>query len=126
VPTPLPTPAEQDAPALLMLLDGLVRRDGEATGLRGEVCVGVRTAAGYQWWRARFGRRFSCGFVPDVSPTAHATVCLGAGDADRLLATGHVPAEPELFTLDGDRALFERFLKRYTSRTGWLGIRLHR
>lgn len=122
----VPLPAEDEAPALLMLLDGLVRRDGEASGLRGEVCVGVRDGSGYWWWRARFGRRFSCGFVRQVSSTAHTIVCLGRGDAERLLATGHVPAQPELFTLHGDRGLFERFLARYTSRTGWVGIRLHR
>lgn len=121
-----PAASNDDAPALLLLLDGLVRRDGGATGLEGEVQVGVRGAQGYRWWRARFGRRFSVGFVPDVSTTAHVTVCLAEADADRLLATGRLPASPELFHLDGDRTLFERFLNRYTSRTGWVGIRLAR
>ena len=121
-----PAAATEDAPPLLLLLDGLVRRDGSAAGLEGEVQVGVRSPEGYRWWRARLGPRFSVGFVPEVSTTAHVTLCLGQGDAARLLATGRIPEDPELLHLDGDRALLERFLTRYTSRTNWLGVRLGR
>lgn len=123
---PQPGDADDDLPALLLLVDGLVRRDGPASGLSGEVCLGVRGSAGYTWWRGRFGRRFSCGFVPAVSSTAHATLCLAEADAQALLRTGRLPETPELFTVDGDAELLSRFLKRYTSRTGWVGIRLTR
>ena len=119
-----PASSVEDAPPLLLLLDGLVRRDGGATGLEGEVQVGVRGPDGYRWWRARFGRRFSVGFIPEVSTTAHVTVCLGESDAARLLATGRLPSPATLFHVDGDRELLQSFLKRYTSRTGWVGIRL--
>lgn len=117
---------EDETPALLSLLDGLVRRDGATSGLTGEVCVGVRDAGGYWWWRARFERKFSCGFVHAVSPTAHVIVCLGERDAEHLLRVGEIPTNPDLFTVHGDVELFEHFLKRYTTRTGWVGIRLHR
>ncbi len=125
--TELPPPEQlADLPAFLLLFDGLVRRDGAATGLNGEVCLGVKVKDNYHWWRARFGRRFECGFIAEVSPTAQATLCLGQTEADSLLKTGRLPPSAQLFTFSGDRQLFDAFIKRYTSRTNWLGLQLRK
>src|SRR5262245_39157778 len=111
---------------LLEILDALVQRDGAATGLFGEICVGVRAAAGYRWWRARLGPTFETRFLDRPPQTAHATLFIGEADARALLARGQLPARPELLMIDGDRTLMLRFLRRYTSRTTWLGVQMER
>lgn len=109
---------------LLLILDGLVQRDGPLSGLRGEVCVGVRGDGGFRWWRARFGKRFRTDFLDRRPQSATATLFMAESDARALLADGAMPADPELFSIDGDRSLLAQFFKRYTSRSNWLGVRL--
>jgi hypothetical protein len=110
----------------LEIIDALVRRDGAATGLSGEVCIGVRDGPTYQWWSARLGPTFSTRFLSSPSQSAHATLFIAKRDADALLETGAIPDPPELFMIDGARDLMLRFFKRYTSKTTWLGVRLGR
>ena len=116
--TPIPDVSDEHHHYLLVL-DGLVRRDGPATGLRGEVCIGLKGTTGYQWWRARFAPRFSTDFLTSRSTTAHATLFMAESVADAILQTGQVPRSPELLMIEGDRQLMLKFFKRYTSKTSW-------
>lgn len=111
------------SPNFLELLDALVRRDGATSGLSGEVCVGLREDGAFQWWSAAFTPSFRVQFEETRSNSAHATLFIDSADAAELLRTGTVDA-PRLLTIDGDRDLLIRFIRRYTSRTDWLGIRL--
>lgn len=110
-------------PTLLALLDGLVRRDGPTSGLRQEVCVGVKRATGYRWWRARLGSRFECGFVDGPSATAHVTLCLQEHESERLLRVGRLNPDADIFHVDGDPEVLTRFLARYTSKMTHFGAR---
>ena len=107
-------------PALLHVLDGLVRRDGAQSGLRFEVCVGVRRAEDIRWWRARLGPRFACGFIPAVSPTAHVTLLLEENEADAWLQSGQL----QHARIEGDRARLEAFIRRYTTKISHLDYRI--
>lgn len=113
-----------DKPDLLEILDALVLRDGETSGLTGEVCIGVRGSSGYRWWRASFTPTLSTRFLERPSNSAHATLFIGADDAEALLATGHLPSPSSLLVVDGDRALMQRFIRRYTSRMSWFEARI--
>lgn len=116
---PVATIAEE--PALLLVLDGLVRRDGAASGLRHEVQVGVEGPNGYRWWHARLGPRFTCGFLDSLSSTAHVTMCLSNPAADLLLRTGRITDDVHI---EGDREVLKRFFERYTSKTSLFGARI--
>ena len=117
----VPSNKGADEPALLLILDGLVRRDGAATGLRHEICVGVERAGLYRWWHVRPGRRFTCGFLDDISSTAHVTMCLSEADADRVLRSEPIEGD---FYIHGERDILRRFLERYTSKTSVLDARI--
>ncbi len=110
-------------PTLLVLLDGLVRRDGPTSGLRQEVCIGVKRSTGYRWWRARLGPRFECGFVDGPSASAHVTLCLQESESERLIRIGRLDPGAAVFHVDGDHDVLTRFFARYTSKMTHFGAR---
>jgi hypothetical protein len=110
---------------LLALLDALVVRDPGPAGFTGALAIGIRGPKGYRWWQGYFfgasiRTRRGLARPRDV----HAILYLAQSDATHMLSSGRLPAKPELLSVEGDRALIERFVQRYTSRTSWVGIRL--
>lgn len=110
---------------LLDALDALVMRDAQAPMMRGQIAVGVRGAAGYRFWSARFDARSPTTARADTLPADSAvTLFLDQADADHILTTGQLPAQPKLLYIDGDRALMTRFLARYSGGKTLLGARV--
>jgi hypothetical protein len=109
---------------LLALLDALVTRDGSAPGLDGRVAVGVRCDDGrWAFWRASPEVRKATTELFDGAPPADVTLVVDADVAESILRTGQTPANPVMLAIEGDRALFRQFARRYLAPRSWLDVR---
>lgn len=110
---------------LLALLDALVVRDGAAPSLGGSVSVGVRCDDGrWVFWRATPDVRKATTELFEAAPRADVTLVVDADVAEAILGSGNVPDDPAVMAIDGNRALFKQFAKRYLEPRSWLDVRL--
>ncbi|MDJ0784773.1 MAG: TIR domain-containing protein [Desulfosarcinaceae bacterium] len=100
-------------------LDVAARSKPAPGTVRGEICVGVRVAGQFQWWRLQLGRRFRSERIKRRSSTAHATLFLDESDADHIVGTGMIPSAPEELSVDGDRDLLLTVLNFLTTTEIW-------
>ncbi|MEQ8277326.1 MAG: hypothetical protein RMA76_02225 [Deltaproteobacteria bacterium] len=114
-------------------LDAVVAADPAPSALRGSLCVGVHLLDHIQWWSIDFdgddGRRFvdeSCGasYRAEVPSRHSAAVLVSGTEALRLTGETEVPFEgPQPLAL-GDRALLDRFIRRYLMDDDAISVRL--
>lgn len=109
--------------ALLLALDALVRAQPGPTGLRGDVCFGVRGQDDARWWRARLSPSGAVTeFLDDLPEEVDVAVGLDADAAASLLSEAEPPLEA-LRLVAGDRALLAAFVERYVVRRSLLELR---
>jgi hypothetical protein len=103
---------------LLAVLDRVVRQGGQISGLSGSIAVCVSGL----WWHARFDRAVTTQFQSEV-PAADAKLELGMLEAETLLEEGRLPIAHSLIRFEGDRVLFQRFIRRYLSKSNAVTVR---
>lgn len=106
---------------LLHAIRRAVLDDAGPPGLRGRVRIGVAYPTGDSWLEVRLdGERAEAG----APSRGGADVSLLVGDYEekRLLRGRGLPHAP-LFSLQGDGALFSRFVERYLADAVWSGLR---
>ncbi len=99
---------------LLDALDALVHADAHPPMMRGKVTIGVRGAGGYRFWSAALDQRATTSTSAQLPGDSAVTLFLDEADAAHILATGRLPDQPRLLSIDGDRRVLTRFLARYT------------
>ncbi len=109
---------------LLEVLNAMVERDPRTSGLKGTLCVGVRSGAGERWWEAEFGRELRTRFHEARPQQSHVALLVGEPEARAILFDEPLPDPPMLLEMSGDSAMFDRFLDRYFSQSTMLDLRV--
>ncbi len=104
---------------LLESLDALVREDAAPSGFAATLAFAVRIDGDTRWWRVTCGARAQGAFVDEPGP-CDASLLMGEAEARAIVAEGRVPDDARLLRASGERALLERFVRRYvTVRRAW-------
>lgn len=111
---------------LLLLLDALVHRDAPTPDFTGTVCLGVKSTQDEVYWHAVFAKDVETRFASQPLPNTDASLRMDPDTAESILATGALPAAPQVLEFGGNAPLMKQFLARYTSRRTPLDIRLGR
>ncbi len=113
--------AKEPQSLMLRYIDACVRRDAAASGLAGNICIGVKTAEKTEWWQGSFGRRTDCAW-PERLP-AQFDVGVAIDRETEMWLLGIVPSPGPVRVLSGDRRLWERFVARFLAKTDLLKLR---
>jgi len=98
---------------LLAVLGEAINNDPAPPGFSATLAFGVRQGDETHWWEVTLDKKAKGALVGSPDPTCDGVLLLGATDADAIVRTGHLPDNPKLVDLRGDRELLGRFVKRY-------------